>query len=137
MPRFTPRPFLQIALLASLMIAFAPGRAATSSLVTGTWRGTSECVQSDSPCHNEVNVYRFSEIAGQPNRFTGTGSKIVDGKEIEMGTLEWTFNPEYHALETEISGNTFRLILMGNRMEGTLKTANIIIYRRIHLQRAD
>jgi hypothetical protein len=124
-------------LFLSLAIVSGPARAATGLPVTGTWRGTSECVQPDSPCHDEVNVYRFSEIAGQPNKFSGTGSKIVNGEEIQIGTLEWTFNPQYHALEAEASGNTFRLIVMGNKMEGTLKTPTKVIYRRIHLQRAD
>ncbi|MBV8116085.1 MAG: hypothetical protein JO300_15180 [Silvibacterium sp.] len=131
-----PRRFLLIACFTCLMIATGPGHAATPSPVCGTWRGNSECVQSDSPCHDEVNVYRFAEIPGKPNTFSGSGSKIVDGKEIEMGTLEWTFDPQYHALEAEVFGNTFRLIVMGNKMEGTLKIGNNVIYRRIHLQRA-
>jgi hypothetical protein len=115
----------------------ASGRAASSSPVIGTWRGTSECVQADAPCHDEVNVYRFTAIAGKPNTFSGTGSKIVGGTEVQMGTLEWTFDPQYHALEAEASGNTFRLVLMGNKMEGTLKTGNNVTYRRIHLERTN
>lgn len=135
--RISSRRSLPIALFTYLMFAACLGRATTLSAVTGTWRGTSVCVQTDSPCHDEVNVFRFSEIAGKPNKFLCTGSKVVDGKEIEMGPLEWTFNPEYHALEAQVSGNAFRLIVMGNRMEGTLKTANNVTYRRIHLERAE
>lgn len=136
MPRISSRRSLPIALFTYLMFAVSLS-ATTLSPVTGTWRGTSVCVQTDSPCHDEVNVYRFSEIAGKPNKLLCIGSKVVDGKEIEMGTIEWTFNPEYHALEAQVSGNTFRLIVMGNRMEGTLKTPNNVTYRRIHLERAD
>lgn len=136
-PRVSCPRLLPIALLTYLMIAADLGGASTPSLVIGTWKGTSECVQAGSPCHDEVNVYRFTEIAGKPNTFSGTGSKIVDGKEVVMGTLEWTFNPQYHCLEAEVSGSTFRLILMGNKMEGTLRTADNIIYRRIHLERAE
>jgi hypothetical protein len=135
--RVSFRRFLPIVLVTGLTGALAPGRAATVSPVIGTWRGTSECVQADSPCHDEVNVYRFTEIPGKANKFSGTGSKVVDGKEINMGTLEWTFDPQWHALEAETSGNTFRLVVMGNKMEGTLKTPDKVIYRRIHLQRAD
>jgi hypothetical protein len=118
------------------MIPAGLSRADMPSPVIGTWKGTSECVQSDSRCHDEVNVYRFTQITGKSDAFSGTGSKIVDGKEVDMGTMEWTFNPQYHALEAQVSGNTFRLIVMGNKMEGTLKTANNVTYRRIHLQRA-
>ncbi|HEY4046389.1 MAG TPA: hypothetical protein VGM27_05930 [Acidobacteriaceae bacterium] len=35
---------------------------------------------------NEVNVSRFFEIAGQPGSFSATAGKMVDGKEIVMGT---------------------------------------------------
>ena len=129
--------FPAILVLAALAIAFVASRASTVSPITGTWRGASECVQTTSPCHDEVNVYRFTEIPGKPNAFSGTASKIVDGKEIQIGTLEWTFDPQWHALEAEASGNTFHLVVMGNRLEGTLKTPDKVIYRRIHLQRAD
>ena len=108
----------------------------SKSLITGTWRGSSECVQVDSPCHDEVNVYRFAEIVGKTDKFTGTGCKIVDGKEVVMGTLEWTFDPDKHALESNIPGGTFRLVVSGNKMEGTLTLTNNILYRRIHLERA-
>src|ERR1700722_338287 len=50
--------------------------------ITGTWRGNSECVLKNSPCRDEINVYRFSEIAGKPGWFSGIGSKLVDGKEV-------------------------------------------------------
>jgi hypothetical protein len=136
MPRISRRRFLLFAFLTCLMIPAGLSRADMPSPVIGTWKGTSECVQSDSPCHDEVNVYRFTQITGKSDAFSGTGSKIVDGKEVDMGTMEWTFNPQYHALEAQVSGNTFRLIVMGNKMEGTLKTANNVTYRRIHLQRA-
>jgi hypothetical protein len=137
MSRISRRRSLLIALFTCLVIPAGVGRADMASPIIGTWKGTSECVQSDSPCRDEVNVYRFTKISGKPNAFLGIGSKVVNGQEIEMGTLEWTFIPEYHALETEVSGSTLHLVLMGNKMEGTLKTPNKIIYRRIHLQRAD
>ena len=105
--------------------------------VTGAWRGTSECVQEDSACRDEVNVYRFSEISGQPGKFTGAGSKIVDGKEIQIGTLEWTYDPDKHALESQSLHGTFRLIVDGNSMEGTLRLPDNTLYRRIHLRRSN
>ena len=105
--------------------------------VTGAWRGTSECVQADSACQDEVNVYRFNEIAGQPDKFNGSGCKIVDGKEIQMGTLEWTYDPDKHALESKSPNGTFRLVVDGNRMEGTLRLPDNTLYRRIHLRRSN
>lgn len=111
--------------------------AQTSSLVTGTWRGTSECIQLDTPCHDEVNVYRFSVDVGKPDKFSGIGSKVVNGKEIAMGTMEWTYDPEKHALESQTSGSTFRLVVSGNKIEGTLILPDKTVYRRIHLEKVN
>ena len=70
----------------SLSFAGAPSAEAvihdSPSQITGTWRGNSECVLKNSPCRDEINVYRFSEIAGKRGWFCGIGSKLVDGKEV-------------------------------------------------------
>ena len=74
----------------SFSFAQAPGGKAaihdSQSQITGTWRGNSECVLKNSPCRDEINVYRFSEVAGKPGWFSGVGSKLVNGKEISMGS---------------------------------------------------
>jgi hypothetical protein len=106
-----------------------------SNLIAGTWRGTSECM-TDSPCHDEVNVYRFSEIGGKPGTFSGVASKIVDGREVVMGTLDWTYDPEHHVLESKIERGKFRLVVNGNTIEGTLRLTDNTLYRRIHLERS-
>jgi hypothetical protein len=36
------------------------GEEADSSRIAGTWPGNSVCMVKDSPCHDEINVYRFS-----------------------------------------------------------------------------
>ena len=123
----------------SLSFAGAPSGEAvihdSQSQITGTWRGNSECVLKNSPCRDETNVYRFSEIAGKPGWFSGIGSKLVDGKEISMGTLEWNYDAEKHILRSENSGATFRLVVDGSRIEGSLTLADNTVYRRIHLKR--
>lgn len=72
--------------VACLMIAATPWSATpqVARQISGTWRGNSVCAVPDTPCHNEVNVYRFSEIEGKVNRFSRTASKIVNGK-VVMG----------------------------------------------------
>ena len=123
----------------SLSFAGAPSGEAvihdSQSQITGTWRGNSECVLKNSPCRDEINVYRFSEVAGKPGWFSGVGSKLVDGKEISMGTLEWNYDAEKHMLRSENSGATFRLVVEGSRIEGSLTLADNTVYRRIHLKR--
>jgi hypothetical protein len=105
------------------------------SQIAGTWRGTSECVLRGNPCHDETNVYRFSESASRPGWFSGSGSKVVNGKEISMGTLDWQFDPEDHVLESKNPSGTFRLVVDGEKMEGTLQLPGAGLYRRIHLEK--
>lgn len=105
------------------------------SQIVGTWRGSSQCAVKSSPCHDEINVYRFSKIPAKPGWFSGTGSKIVDGKEILMGQLNWTYDVTSHALKSESSGARFQLLVDGNKMDGILTLPDKSVYRRIHLEK--
>lgn len=128
---------LSILLMSFLCFAQGPGGPASirgaATQVTGEWRGNSECVEKDSPCHDEINVYRFSDDAGKAGWFLGTGNKVVDGKEIAMGTMEWKYDAEKHTLEASNSGTKIQLVLDGNKMEGSLTLRDNRPYRRIHL----
>jgi hypothetical protein len=103
------------------------------SQIVGTWRGNSVCTVKDSPCHDEVNVYRFSKLAGRPGSFTGTASKVVDGREIVMGSGEWTYDSEKRVLECKAPA--IRLVMTENKMEGSLTSANGTVYRRVYLKK--
>ena len=105
----------------------------STTQVAGTWRGNSVCTVKDSPCHDEENIYRISEVAGKPGLFSVTGSKVVNGKEIVMGTGEWKYDAEKHTLEADLSGGSFQFTVDGNRMEGTLSLPDNTVYRRVHL----
>jgi hypothetical protein len=110
---------------------------ATAPQIAGVWRGHSECVDKDSSCRDEVNVYRFTEIKGKPGRFLCAGSKVVDGKEVPMGDLEWVYDIETKTLESDNSGAIFRLIVKGTEIEGNLTLPNHKLYRRIYLKKED
>ncbi len=103
------------------------------SMIAGVWRGHSVCVDKDSPCRDETNVYRFSKVAGKADEFLVTGSKIVDGKEIEMGRGTCKYDEKKKAVECEQP--QMRLTIDGKKMEGTLNLANGSAYRRIYLER--
>jgi hypothetical protein len=103
------------------------------SRIAGTWRGNSVCVVKNSPCHDEVNVYRFSEAAGKPNIFSVTAGKVVDGREIVMGTGEWKYDAEKQVVECEKP--TIRLTVNGDKMEGALTLKDGTDYRRIYLKK--
>ena len=107
----------------------------TDSQIPGTWRGNSVCMVENSPCRDESNVYHFTEIPAKPGSFSVTASKIVDGKEIVMGTSESKYDSQKHVLEGESPGGIFRFTVDGNKMEGTLTTKDNVVYRRIHLKK--
>jgi hypothetical protein len=103
------------------------------SRIPGEWRGYSVCVDKNSACRDEVNVYRFSTVARGPNEFSATASKVVDGKEVVMGSAEWKFDGEKQVLESQAPA--IRLVVNGNQMEGTLTLPSGLVYRRIYLMK--
>ena len=87
----------------------------------GVWRGTSICQAKNSACHDEMVVYHVSKSASQ-NTYSVLANKIVNGKEDEMGTLIFIYNP---ADQTYILKDTARNALWvfkikENKLEGTL-----------------
>jgi len=126
-------------------IAFWAVRAATAQptapygdelKIAGAWRGNSVCQVAGSPCHDETNVYRFLPMEGKAGAYSGTASKIVEGKDIVMGTSEWHYDAAKHALESSMPAATLRFIVDGDKMEGTLTLLDGKVYRRIHLVKA-
>jgi hypothetical protein len=109
------------------------GEDETASRIVGVWRGNSVCMMKGSPCHDEVNVYRFSSVAGRPNAFSVTASKVVDGKEIVMGRGEWTYDPGNHLVECKAPA--ILLTIAGDKMEGALSLTDGTAYRRIYLKK--
>jgi hypothetical protein len=103
------------------------------SMIAGVWRGHSVCVNKNSPCHDEVNVYRFARVAGRPNEFSVTASKVVDGKEIVMGGGTWKYDEKKRIVESEVP--PIRLAIDGRKMEGALNLADRTAYRRIYLEK--
>ena len=124
-------------LLTACLILAAESRVVSAqddSQIAGTWRGNSVCAVPNSPCRDEVNVYRYSEISGKPDRFSCTASKVVDGREIVMGSSEWTYDASKHLLRTVTP--TIRLTLDHDTLEGALALPDGTIYRRIHLKKS-
>jgi hypothetical protein len=103
------------------------------SRIAGVWRGHSECTDKNSPCHDEVNAYRFSRIAGRTNEFSVTASKVVDGKEVVMGTGEWKYDEKKQIVECEKP--RIRLAVDGDKMEGALSLSDGTVYRWIYLKK--
>jgi hypothetical protein len=110
-----------------------PNAIDVGATIPGVWRGHSVCEDKNSPCHDEVNVYRLSRIAGRPDTFTVTASKIVEGREIVMGSGEWKYDAGKQAVECKTPA--IRLSISGDQMEGALSVADGTVYRRIYLKK--
>ena len=104
--------------------------------IAGTWRGRSVCAVPNTPCRDEVNVYRFSEIEGKVNHFSCIGSRIVAGTEVVMGTTEWIYDSSKHTLQTVTVNPTIQLKLDNDTLDGVLVLADKTVYRRIHLNKS-
>jgi hypothetical protein len=104
-----------------------------SSTIAGVWRGHSVCTDKNSACHDELNVYRFSRVKGQPNTFSVTASKVVDGKEIVMGSGEWKYDERRKLVESEKP--PIQMTIDGRKMEGALTLEDGTVYRRIYLEK--
>ena len=126
------------AILSFVPVAIAaqqPGAAGSADAqISGVWRGTSECQVKDSACRDEANVYRIS-AAQEPGWFTVVGAKIIDGREIVMGTSDWHYEAGAHTLSTQGPYGTFRLTIAGKSMEGSLTLPDQTLFRRIHLEK--
>ena len=110
---------------------------ANDSLLIGTWKGTSICQVKSSPCHDEIAVYHITRGA-EPNTFHMQMNKMVNGKEEEMGPLDYNFDATKQTLSCQDHqyNTVWNFKVSNNRMEGTL-TSNHQLYRIIKLTKAD
>lgn len=56
--------------------------------ILGRWQGTSTCTKARSACRDEVVVYDITR-GPQADMVIVDAKKIVDGKELDMGTLDF------------------------------------------------
>ncbi|HEX3386710.1 MAG TPA: hypothetical protein VHS53_16030 [Mucilaginibacter sp.] len=105
--------------------------------ITGTWKGSSLCQAKDSPCRDEVAIYHAIKLT--PTTYQFQMNKIVNGKEVEMGPLVFTWNDSLKTLTAvnksgRGSGN-WSFKVKGTTMHGTLTIENNTLYRVIDLQK--
>jgi hypothetical protein len=103
--------------------------------LVGTWRGDSLCVEKGTACHDEVAVYRIAAIAGKPGYLMVSGGKVVDGKEIVMGTVEGRYDSGKRTLSVELPRGVITLKADGDKLEGTYVLPDKTVLRRITLKR--
>jgi len=104
------------------------------SALVGDWSGTSLCQVKPSACHDENVVYHLSNP--HDDKITIQADKIVDGKPISMGTEEWTYQKSARLLTFDIPRGTWKLVVSGDAMDGTLTETDGTVFRKVHLSRS-
>jgi hypothetical protein len=127
-----------------------PGSDGEERKLAGTWRGESLCVEKgdgdvksplqrsqNAACHDEVAVYRIAAIPGKPGTVMVSGGKVVNGKEIVMGTGEGRYDSAKRTLSVELPRWVITLKADGEKLEGTFTLPDKTVLRRITLKRAE
>lgn len=118
----------------------APANASTAReerKLEGTWRGDSLCVEKGTACHDEVAVYRIAAIPGKRGFLMVTGGKVVDCKEIVIGSGEWRYDSGKRTLTGELPRGVITLKLDGDKLDGAFVLPDKTVLRRITLKKSD
>ena len=109
---------------ASLPQAAAKMAQASLSSVIGTWKGESICVGDHPACKDEKVVYRFEAVTSKPEFVTLLADKVVDGKRIPMGKLEFQYDEAKGTLSCEFTRRQthglWQFKMTRDGMDGTL-----------------
>jgi hypothetical protein len=118
-----------------VLAVLLPSIGFSKDAITGAWRGESACELRESACRDETVVYRFTPLGDKPDIFSVSGDKIVDGKPVNMGTLEFRYVEKEHALICDYAQGTWHLTIEGDTMTGTLTRPDKTVFRRVTLHR--
>ena len=122
-------------LITALLLSTVAQAADDESSIVGIWRGDSVCLQKDTACHDENAVYRISAIPGKQGRVYVSGGKVVDGKEVVMGSGEWRFDANTRTLSSKLPLGDIVLVVNGDKMQGTFTLHDKTVLRHITLKR--
>jgi hypothetical protein len=127
---------LFLIVLSSVCRPGAGQSAVESDAITGTWKGTSLCQAKNSPCKDETAIYHASKLTRNNYRFQM--NKMVDGREMEMGALIFTYNDTLKTLnavnKSARGQGIWSFKIAGKTMHGTLVVDNIL-YRIIDIHK--
>jgi hypothetical protein len=112
----------------------SPSSAEERTLI-GDWRGDSICVVRESACHDEKALYHVQK-SDQPGRFLIQADKIVEGKPVNMGSIDCTYSQQTHVLSCEFEKGKLSLKLQGVHLEGSMNLSDGTLWRNITLQKA-
>ncbi|PWT71246.1 MAG: hypothetical protein C5B59_18570 [Bacteroidetes bacterium] len=92
----------------------------SDSLFRGIWRGKSICQVKGSACHDESVVFYIS-TTDKNLILELKANKIVNGNELEMGTIQFHYDEKMNAIESVPATNgVWKFVREGNHLKGTL-----------------
>ena len=104
----------------------------------GTWRGEAKCVVRPSGCNDEDSLYRFSAIGGSRDRVRLSASKIVAGRQVDLGDLDCRFVPAAGSVDcTMPNGNSLHFEAKDASMDGRMNLADGTLWRRFSFRKVD
>ena len=115
------------------------GSARPAVTPVGTWRGTSVCLVRPSPCHDEIVVYRITQMKPSDS-LSLDARKIVRGEEQEMGELACRFIPSNRQITCAIPRGRWLFSVRGDtlvgelRLEDNTKFRDVLVVRAPHLR---
>jgi hypothetical protein len=133
----------QIVVLTALAVVCgaAVARSAGAERIVGTWRGFSTCTDrvAAPACNDEQVVYEIVAAPGKPNTVTVKADKVVDGKRVPMGALDFALDKDglwTSEFETPRVHARWQLVPSGTTMTGrlTLLPSKAVV-RRLELKR--
>jgi hypothetical protein len=105
------------------------------SKLEGIWHGESKCTRARSACRDETVVYHIAKLPGKPGWMSISADKIVNGEPVNMGSLQFQYDPATHALTCEYAQGVWRLRVEGLNMEGTLTLTDKTVGRHVKLNK--
>lgn len=139
--RCWPVPVGAFLLMACLARGEGEGGGITDEIV-GIWSGSSVCVDRKAApaCNDEQVVFEISGSAGKPKTVTVKADKVVDGKRVSMGVLEFTHDAKSGSwtseFETPRVHDLWRLTVNRAMLTGTLTSIpSRAIVRKIDLRK--
>ena len=104
-----------------LLFILIVGKTVRAQSFEGIWKGTSICQIKNSPCHDEIVVYHISKDSTGKS-YDMIANKIVDGKEVYMGTISFTYDNQQKVFVSVDNARNARweFRITGNAMKGTL-----------------
>jgi hypothetical protein len=120
--------YASIVLIAVPLFARTPeGPPPPPEPIFGVWRGSSLCMDRERApaCKDEEVLYTFTRPAdGAEGKAHQKAEKIVDGKPVLMGELDFNYDPDLRAWTSEFESPRFHGLwsysVAGGKLTGTL-----------------